>query len=197
MLDASSEPKTPKSQGNSVTHYCARHANHLAMTPSMNKGLALVLWYQLCPCLLWGDLKACAISAQKVCVKFDIDTQNQLCCTLFDYTNGIHIQTRQTRRKASDICLRSLLDICSHTFSRWCPETQNMISFSQSGTIMRKMHRAWPKCLETPNLTCFIKTKLVKSTNYDHNLISSEDDQGTSACKISGHLLNTCQFAVP
>ena len=35
-----------------------------------------------------------------------------------------------------------------------------------------------------------IASKLEKSTNCNHNLISSESGQDTSACKISGHFLN-------
>ena len=35
-----------------------------------------------------------------------------------------------------------------------------------------------------------IASKLEKSTNCSHNLISSESGQDTSACKISGHFLN-------
>ena len=39
------------------------------------------------------------------------------------------------------------------------PRTPNMTNFSQRITIMRKIHRAWLKCLETPNLTHFTKSK--------------------------------------
>ena len=35
-----------------------------------------------------------------------------------------------------------------------------------------------------------IASKLEKSTNCNHNLFTSESGQDTSACKISGHLLN-------
>ena len=48
------------------------------------------------------------------------------------------------------------------------------------------------KCPETPNWPVSQSqsgAKRKKSTDYDHNLISSEVGQDTSACEISGHSL--------
>ena len=57
------------------------------------------------------------------------------------------------------------------------------------------------KCPETPNLTCFTKSKWRqkggKSTDRDHDLISSEGGQDTSACKIWGHFLHAFSSKYP
>ena len=110
----------------------------------------------------------------------------------------IKLKLDRTRRKAVEICLLSPLDIYSHTFSRWCPGTSNMISFSQRIT-MRKIHRAltnFPKIIAkiAPKLE---KLKLGKSTGRDHNLISSEGGQDTSACQVSGYSLHASSGKCP
>ena len=43
------------------------------------------------------------------------------------------------------------------------PRNSEMVTFSQRGTIMRKIHRAWPKWPGTPNLTHFTKWKQHKN----------------------------------
>ena len=55
------------------------------------------------------------------------------------------------------------------------------------------LHAFSGKCPKTPNLTRFTKSKWHQKeqnlTDHDHNLISSEGGQDTSACKISSHYL--------
>ena len=67
-----------------------------------------------------------------------------------------------------------------------------MTSFSQRGTIMRKIHRARTnKMPGKPKFDSFhlvkIAPKLEWSIDCDHDLIIPKDGQDTSACKISGH----------
>ena len=64
-----------------------------------------------------------------------------------------------------------------------------------SSYITRKIaghscHAFSGKCPETHNLTRFTKSKGRKSTDRDHNLISSEGGHDTSTCQISGHSLH-------
>ena len=68
---------------------------------------------------------------------------------------NFRIKLDSTRRKASEICLRPPLDIYSHTFSR----NPKYDQYQQKDHHNEKIHRAWPKCLETPNFTSFTKSK--------------------------------------
>ena len=109
----------------------------------------------------------------------------------FRITKMKQLKLDRIRRKGSEMCLRYNFYIYAHAFSRWCSETSNMTSLSQRGTIMRKIHRARPQGPKTlklsqnsdkmprnPKFDTFhkikIAIKLEKSTDLDHNLMSSE-----------------------
>ena len=70
-----------------------------------------------------------------------------------------HSQLDRTRRKASEICLRPPRHLLSHIL-QIMPRNPKYDQFQGKGHHnKRKIHRVWPKCLETPNLNRFIKSK--------------------------------------
>ena len=86
---------------------------------------------------------------------------------------------------------------------RWCllphilqimPRNPKYDQFQPKGHHNEKNPQSTTKMPENPKFYPFhevkIASKLEKSTNCNHNLISSESGQDTSACKISGHFLN-------
>ena len=101
------------------------------------------------------------------------------------------------------------------------------VSLSQNSAKMTKVYRPWPRTNQfwrwsryismqnfrpfppcvlqdmpgNPKFDPFYKVKIVpkleKSTDQRHKLISSEGDQDTSACKISGHSLHAFSGKCP
>ena len=86
---------------------------------------------------------------------------------VLDLLNFNIFQTRQNSMQSARNMPPLSLYIYSQSFAKQCLETSNLNSFTNS---------RWCQ-------------KGEKSTDRDHNLISSENCHDTSACKISGHSL--------
>ena len=117
----------------------------------------------------------------------------QTWCWLHDFYVPVFLENEfqldRTRRKASEICLR-YPSPSTPTRSPDNAKKPQIWLVSVKGAPWWKNPQSTTKMPGNPFHQVKIVSKLEKSTNCDHYLISSEGGQDTSACKMSGHFLN-------